>query len=88
MKIYITQFGAWWSSTPEQWRAVVAAALTENGYNLDVQARRLKRLPYHAISIICDSDGSRRYRVHPGYVLFAPLDWEHGDFIDSLNEIG
>jgi len=86
--IYVTQYGAWWRLTIEQWRAVCEAGASGQGYDLpdDAQLTRKPRGVHGG-----REDESDRLDVKISYwtdnnkhPVFQPLDWDPEDFKAAL----
>lgn len=84
--VYVTQYGVFWKLTPLQWRDLCAAAIKDDGYDLDKVALRLKDRP-RAIRRDMDSDRDSYYTTRNDMPLFHPLDWDKEQFEDALRDI-
>ncbi len=90
-RVYVEQFGGWWSLSPGAWETLVRRCASGLGYDLDhpdANARRLARPPA-AVKSYRDADGSRNwYLVTNEALLRRPLDWSAEDFKDELRSLG
>lgn len=84
--VYIGQMGAFWRLNDKQWREVLEAGASGEGYDLDAMLiRRLKQKPSWARK--SDTTGGH-YSVRGDIRYFEPLDWYPEDFKDQLKEEG
>lgn len=77
MKIYITQFGFWWSATPKQWRKICELGAADLEFDLDEVARPLADRP---AGVYAGSKAAFSYK----YKVKRPLDWEYEDWTREL----
>lgn len=86
-RIYITQYGYWWSTTASGWRALVAHALAHDGiYDLS-KAPDIKALRCRPSTVrIDDSTGRTAYVDTAGHRIHQPLDWTLADWDWSVDD--
>lgn len=73
MRYYITQYGYYWSMSPEQFRELMVEGARGEGFDIEKHgAKQMATKPRH---------GPWQSR------LFQILDWERGQFMDTLAEL-
>jgi len=86
MRVYITLNGFWWSATPADWQALVAATIAADGdYDLD-KAPGIRALSGRPSTIRIEdneSNGRRYYYDVAGHDIHRPLDWTLADWRDA-----
>lgn len=87
--VYVTQYGAWWSATPEAWKALCERAVKSDGdYNLDKTSgfRPLTGRP-RAVLLASERGSDRPMYWSPTHTFKRPLDWTVADFEDELRDL-
>lgn len=87
MRVYITQFGFWWSTTTDAWQALVAAAIAAEGeYDLE-HAPGFRALSGRPSTVRVEDNehtGRRYYYDIAGHTIHRPLDWTLADWLDAV----
>lgn len=84
--VYVSQFGGFWRLNDKQWREVLEAGATGDGYDLDaIRARRLRQQPSWARR---NEDDRMFWSTRSDIRFFQPLDWEPEEFAAQLKEEG
>lgn len=91
-RVYITQYGGWWSCSWATWREFVRAMVMhgDDGYDLS-NFPGLKQLAGKPASIYVyrnDRGGRPSYSTPPGSRLVQPLDWTRDDWESEAQELG
>jgi hypothetical protein len=88
-RIYVHQYGYWWSFTEHQWREWLEQNLPKmgtEGYCLPNSNGR-KRKPAGVKAV--DMDGDKEYYLsRAGDLILHPLDWDNEDWVGWLNDEG
>lgn len=87
-RVYIEQFGYFWSFAPESWLALCRQCCADGeSYNLDEprwQARRLARPPRDVTRWRTDDGWSDWSAMSNLVILRQPLDWSEADFTQEV----
>ena len=88
-RVYITQFGGWWSATPAQWLAICRAAVAGAEFDYSQSAKLLAGRPSTVRTESYTSAsgyGRTAYHDTAGHDIHRPLDWTTEDWQSALNE--
>lgn len=97
---YLTQYGAWWSATEDQWRRLVALGTGQAGgtftsrgktyaeFDLDAVATRLRGQPSSLrTESYTDRSGYGRRAFHSTVPVVHPLDFDTQDWAAVDDEV-
>jgi len=86
LRIFIEQYGFFWSFTPEQFLKMALAFIkTDKPFNYDDYGKRRSRPPYKHVYRL---RGDHRWSASsPGTILYSPLDWGKDEYISAVREI-
>jgi hypothetical protein len=90
-RVYIEQYGYFWSLTPEKWLALCRHCAKGEGYDLDApcwQARRLVRAPRDVCRWREEGGWSDWTATSNEVILRRPLDWDEAAFAEELRTMG
>jgi hypothetical protein len=92
MKIYVEQYGSWWSFSADEWRKMLEDML-EKEIDMDDYGHRLKGVPYHNVSAYrtVNTEGYSVFSYYAKDTKKAKLysmvcDWNKDNIKDTLNE--
>jgi hypothetical protein len=84
MKVYIGQYGYFWSLSMKEWVAICQEAAKNGFYDLDGY-KELKKPPK---GIAKNVDDNTYYAVNNDVIYLEPIDWHSEEFADWLEKNG
>jgi hypothetical protein len=96
---YVTQYGAWWSATPAQWKKLAAAGMGLAGntfqhrgatyaeFDLDALATRISGRPSSIRTSTYESRGHSRRSFSSLVPVIQPLDFNTHDWTYADEEV-
>lgn len=93
MRIYVNQFGYWWSFTPDNWEKMLTDMLNKV-VNFDDYGKELKSVPYYNL-IVYRAENTEGYVKSAYYssdenkvkVYSMVCDWDHETIKYTLQEL-
>lgn len=93
MRVYVSQYGYWWSFSLPEWITFCREAYANGGAYALPESRALKRKPAALRAMRLDPSGDGMpsrpdYIVRGEHRVAYPLDWDLENWLEELAEVG